>query len=962
MFPGLLTLALFIQSDRVPASPSRVLARASVQAARAALQGDSVAAARARWESALVRDSADRGALLSLATLSRLTRDSAAAERYTARLLRSPADAFSVHARLGRAESQRTGRSLDSAVVEFGLALTEAGRMGIAPAVVESMIGLALVVSRLEPMDSSLAILARAGKLLPPGDLALESEWRCIQAPLLVMAGREGGKQAAMAGLALARRLRDARLQGLCWHAVGYWTYINVDDPAASAPPIDSAESWWRKSGDQAGLAESVVLSGADHLSFFDNARARTDLDQAIEVAVRAGNRIAEAEAKRLLGALAVRTGAFPAAARWLHDANRLAAGLGDRAAIMRIGLSRGNVAHGLGRVGEAERIWQETLLAAERVGDPVTVMGLRHSLSWIVGGRGDWASARRQLDSNFAYMRRHGLAGLIPGLRYTEAVFALRTGDIERAERILRDYIAGSRPTEFVGRYQSRARLAEIHLRRGEVDRSIAELAFASDHLDSLRATLAGDQLRTLAFQTSGGKLEEPDYGFARLIASYVVAGRVQPAFRLAERRRARDLADRMLRAGGSAGPSRVDDDAAGLRAPDDSTALLEFVSGRWNQPSTVFVLAGERLSAQVLPSMDSIGPRVERFLALLQTGDAATRLAARLRADLLDSVLLRLPPRIRRLIIVPDEVLHRLPFDALAFEDGRPLLTRFAISVAPSVQVAAALHAREGGPLPAAILAFGDPSFLGSGENSVAAAEYREAFEESGGLGRLPSARTEAKVVGRHARGATVRLGREATEAFLKRAPLRGVGVIHFATHALVDDWTADRTALALAPGEGEDGFLSPGEILGLDLPPSLVVLSACRTAGGPVVSGEGVQGLTAPLLAAGTRTVVATYWPVRDRSTVPMVRSFYRHLAAGHPVSEALREAKLEAIGRGAPVSEWAAFATVGDPLLRLELELPASPMRRLGYLGGLTAAGLAATLWGIRLYRRRWTTAA
>src|SRR6185436_8040944 len=101
---------------------------------------------------------------------------------------------------------------------------------------------------------------------------------------------------------------------------------------------------------------------------------------------------------------------------------------------------------------------------------------------------------------------------------------------------------------------------------------------------------------------------------------------------------------------------------------------------------------------------------------------------------------------------------------------------------------------------------------------------------------------------------------------------------GVLHFATHAVVDDWTSDRTALALAPGQGEDGSLTPAEILGLDLGVDLIVLSGCRTAAGPVVRGEGVQGLTAPLIAAGARAVVATLWPIRDADALRLVRHFY------------------------------------------------------------------------------------
>jgi CHAT domain-containing protein len=86
---------------------------------------------------------------------------------------------------------------------------------------------------------------------------------------------------------------------------------------------------------------------------------------------------------------------------------------------------------------------------------------------------------------------------------------------------------------------------------------------------------------------------------------------------------------------------------------------------------------------------------------------------------------------------------------------------------------------------------------------------------------------------------------------------------------THALVDDRALGRTALA--PGPSGSGLVTPGELAGLRLDADMVVLSACRTAGGVVVDGEGIQRLTAALLAAGARSVVATAgaWATGARS---------------------------------------------------------------------------------------------
>ena len=108
--------------------------------------------------------------------------------------------------------------------------------------------------------------------------------------------------------------------------------------------------------------------------------------------------------------------------------------------------------------------------------------------------------------------------------------------------------------------------------------------------------------------------------------------------------------------------------------------------------------------------------------------------------------------------------------------------------------------------------------------------------------------------------------------------------------------------------------------------------------------MVSGEGLQGLTTPLLEAGARSVIATQWRIGDRSTVRLVHDLYDELARGEPVGDALRAAKLAAIRRGAPASEWAGFTVVGDPSVVIPLRDP--PASRLWMvLGAVTLVGAA-----------------
>jgi CHAT domain-containing protein len=359
------------------------------------------------------------------------------------------------------------------------------------------------------------------------------------------------------------------------------------------------------------------------------------------------------------------------------------------------------------------------------------------------------------------------------------------------------------------------------------------------------------------------------------------------------------------------------------------------------------------------VLPPIDSLVAPIDRFVAQLESGTDAGPLARTLGDAVLGPALGELDPATTQLVVVADGALHRLPFDALRLADGRAAVERYTVGHAPSAAVFAEYRRRpaesKAGPRSAPrVLAFGDPVF--DGEAGVATGEaavtLRSAFAGREGLGRLPASGGEAREAARYGRGSVVRLRGEASEAWLKGAALGGFSVIHFATHALVDDASVERTALALAPGAGEDGFVAPADLAALELDADLVVLSACRTAGGVVVAGEGVQGLAAPLLAAGARSVVATQWRVGDRSTARFVEDLYAALAHGRPVAEALREAKRAAARRGAPAGEWAGFTVVGDPLATVALAAPAagaSPWRWAALGGGVLAvAGIGATM--------------
>jgi CHAT domain-containing protein len=284
-------------------------------------------------------------------------------------------------------------------------------------------------------------------------------------------------------------------------------------------------------------------------------------------------------------------------------------------------------------------------------------------------------------------------------------------------------------------------------------------------------------------------------------------------------------------------------------------------------------------------------------------------------------------LPDSITDLIIAPDGALNFLPFETL-LDDDHYLLERFNIAYVPSATVLGELREDATRIAPtgtADLLMFANPAFPGLatlGPDASKGAHTRALYESEGlSIPPIPYSGVEARFVQRLVDSRSrVYLGKEATEQRVKASPLERFRVVHFATHSLVSQRWPARSALLLAAGADgmEDGLLTVPEICSLRLASDLVVLSACRTARGHVLAGDGVQGLARAFLHAGSRAVLASLWDVDDDRTAVLMRRFYEELESGRSKSEALRAAKLSMI-RDASMSApryWAGFILSGD----------------------------------------------
>jgi CHAT domain-containing protein len=391
---------------------------------------------------------------------------------------------------------------------------------------------------------------------------------------------------------------------------------------------------------------------------------------------------------------------------------------------------------------------------------------------------------------------------------------------------------------------------------------------------------------------------------------------------------------------------------------APDEALVSFLLPPTRPTAP-WAFVVTADDARAYALPEVDRIESMVRVFTGLFPRRDGSEQAAAeRLYRDLLGPAL-DTRPRVRRLVLIPDGVLHGLPFAALRSPGhGEALGSRHAISHAPSATAFHRWRVGRGAAARAPVLALIDPEFAGAAGTANADAEAataRRADAEAAGLLRLPHARQEGEairaILGRRSERW---IGRDASEARFKSIDLRRYGVVHFAAHALVDEDRAARSAVLLAPGsDREDGRLEMREIVELDAHGLAVVLSGCRTASGEHVPGEGALSLARGFLVAGARATVASLWLLRDDDALAVFEGLYRHLDRGASLAQALAAVRRERIADGAPAEAWAGLIVLGDGEFA---PIAAGGGRAPVWTAVLVAGGLALLLFAVLRLRR------
>jgi CHAT domain-containing protein len=573
------------------------------------------------------------------------------------------------------------------------------------------------------------------------------------------------------------------------------------------------------------------------------------------------------------------------------------------------------------GDLAEARRSADRALARAVAGGDSALVRDAAHTRGQIELHAGAPAEAGRWIDRALA-------AGADAGPERRARMVVNRAlawhleGRLDEAERAYGEAMTLARP---LGASDIEARIltnrGDVAERRRDYPAAFARYSEALGLIDSIRARQGAEHDAVKALANRVFVHEAMIHLLGKIDAAAPDSHYAARAFAWAERARARALLDLVAAAGGGAG-APIDIDEARARLTSDGEALLEYSVG--DSSTSLWVVRRSGWRYYRLPARGALRLRVlqlRQALAAPGPGRSGRALEA---ARSLERILIEpVEPMLKgvdRLVISPDGPLALVPFEALLARDplgdaaptGAFLVERFAIRYTPS---ASSLLPRPARPASGGVVAVGHPRFAPTGESEVAA---------PGRPAPLPETAPELESLTRDAgaRPLIVLEGERASAGRLLALPqLREAAVIHFATHADVDEAEPERSGLWLAPDSGEvaPSRLEAGTVAGLRLAADLVTLSACETGLGRLERGEGVLGLQRSFLAAGAHSVVASLWKVDDRSTALMMEAFYRRALVQHEDRVvALEGAKRELIARAATRSPfyWAPFVLWGE----------------------------------------------
>jgi CHAT domain-containing protein len=737
--------------------------------------------------------------------------------------------------------------------------------------------------------------------------------------------------------LEIAQRIGEPRWANRARGELGFVAFM-MGDLTSGIISVSQAIAEAQKNGDTPSLVRWLTLFGVGYLELGRPQQAIDFFDRALKVAESIPELRSPVMTYVAKGDALVKLGRDQDAEVLIDETFEVASQVGALGYQAQLTMKRAEIAARRGQTGEAMRLLDEAAAFANQAGGDrlfaevtLAVSGLNLALKRpdaADAALADGITAARKVGGHLLLARllaaradvlsgwnRHAEAGEL----LEEASDLLEGVLTKTSSPWVRSRVIGSMDELFLARLRLEASAGQdagrafaiVEQARG---RTLVDLMLSTPIADFARSPELRQREREIAalqvkLLTATGRAERQRLLDQIFIAEGQLAPVTTELFRLTQTAPRR--------------PLTLKDVQQALR-PDE--VLLEFTLTEPDSYCIVVTRSSARL--QRLPGKSAIEGQVTSLLTAVREGKNPEAEARTVSATLLT----RIPElaRHRRVIVSPDGELHQLPFELLPASSGQALLHSHVVSYTPSGSVLAILRNRAAQPTVTRVALAVSASPDATGPDGTATASTASVLRDVprgvydldvARLPSLPSANAEARSVGTTlgADVSTVLIGEASTELALKRQPLQDYRVLHFAVHGILSTKSPTRSALLLRPAAAEDGLLQAWEVLSFRLRAELVTLSACDTGTGVTHGQEGVSSLVRPFLAAGARTVVANLWAADDRFSLTLMREFYRRLATGADVAEALRAAKLrmlELFGPQAVPRLWSGLLVYGD----------------------------------------------
>lgn len=761
--------------------------------------------------------------------------------------------------------------------------------------------------------------------------------------------------------LSIFRRSGNRQREAVILNNIGVF-YNNLGDYARAGDYYMQSGNIAEEIGNRRQYASAVKNLGILQLNLNDPDKALEYLNLALELSREVKNRLDEGWILNNIGLAYEKKGEHEKARQFMLEALEILRELGNRHGIARALFNLGSVLQQINEKDRAMESYAEALQIRRRLLTPGEQAKILLEMARIERDAGNLSAAQDNIEQ--AVEKIESLRTGIPGQDLRTAFFSIGRNAYDfNIDLLMRMNSETASPGnlakafEISERSRARSLLESLFESRTEIRQGVeAQLLVRERRLQNRLNARERYRMKLISGKPQPEKLEIVEKEIRALLGEY---------------QQIRDeIKVKSPQYSALTQPQPLSLKEIQQNVLDGETVLLEYSLGEEN--SYLWIISKEAAESRKLPKRKEIATAARRFYKLLNARndfpDEESPDQRQLRLDAADKQLPEAARKLgkmiiplsaaelsgKRLLIVAEDILQYIPFGALkiaglskkrpANKNDRFLIETNEIVYLPSASILAVLRSSKENnkSSPENLIAvLADPVFSPD-DARVRAPAIKPNKEKSRGeslnpqiaqiksrlrsdFSRLRFSRREAEAISNLVPDEQkfVALDFAANRQSINSEKFNRSRIVHFATHGIITSEFPELSGIVLSlvdeNGELQDGFLRLHDIYNLHLESELVVLSACDTALGKEIKGEGIVGLTRGFMYAGAAAVAASLWKVDDRSTAHLMERFYLYLLKENlRPAAALRKAQISMLKEKSTQHpyHWGAFILQGD----------------------------------------------